>query len=176
MQLKALALALVLPLASALPAAENNPRAADSDYNGEITREEILERAQYWIDEGVPYSMTGYYPDLLGRDYRTDCSGFVSMALHATAPGANTVSLVEIAEQISYDDIQPGDFVGTLGEGTGGANGHVAIFDSWTDDSKTEYNTLECKGGDGCVAWVRAVGWVVGPYTAQPYRYIQVVD
>ncbi|EFY84163.1 hypothetical protein MAC_09795 [Metarhizium acridum CQMa 102] len=80
------------------------------------------------------------------------------MALHATPPGYNT----------------PGDLVGTLGPGTGGAAGHVTLFYSWADASKTSYNTLECRGGAGCVAYKRPVGWTDGPYTAKPYRYIHV--
>lgn len=152
----------------------SNPPDDGSNYDGPISRDEILQRANYWISQGVPYSMSATYPDVLGRAYRTDCSGFVSMALHASAPGFSTVSLPEVAEAISYDNIQPGDFVGTLGSGTGGAGGHVVIFDSWMDDSKTAYNTLECKYPEGCVAFSRSVGWKVGSFTAQPYRYIRV--
>ncbi|KAL4862369.1 hypothetical protein BDV12DRAFT_178904 [Aspergillus spectabilis] len=147
-----------------------------SSYNGEISREEILSRGQYWVSRNVPYSMNAVYPDPQGRKYRTDCSGFVSMALHATSPGFSTVSLPDIAKAISWDDIQPGDFVGTLGSGTGGAAGHVTLFHSWADSSKKEYNTLECRGTYGCVAYKRPVGWKVGSFTAKPYRYIRVVD
>ncbi|KAJ5542920.1 hypothetical protein N7535_005342 [Penicillium sp. DV-2018c] len=147
-----------------------------SSYQGEISRDEILARGEYWVSRHVPYSMSAYYPDPDGREYRTDCSGFVSMALHASAPGLNTVSLPDIAESISYEDIQPGDFVGTLGAGTGGADGHVTLFKSWVDSSKKEYNTLECQGTYGCVADRRAVGWKVGSHTSKPYRYIKVKE
>ncbi|KAL3442669.1 hypothetical protein BJX65DRAFT_213555 [Aspergillus insuetus] len=148
----------------------------DSSYNGEISREEILSRGQYWVDRKVPYSMSKTYPDQQGRKYRTDCSGFVSMALHASSPGFSTVSMTEIAKSISWDDIQPGDFVGTLGSGTGGAAGHVTLFHSWAGSDKKEYNTLECRGTYGCVKYKRPVGWKVGSYTAKPYRYIRVKD
>jgi uncharacterized protein YraI len=147
-----------------------------SAYKGKISRKEILSRGQYWVSRHVPYSMNDVYPDPQGRKYRTDCSGFVSMALHASAPGFNTVSLPEIAKAISWDDLQPGDFVGTLGEGTGGAAGHVTLFNSWANDGKTMYNTLECRGTYGCVAHKREVGWKVGSYTSKPYRYTNVVD
>ncbi|KAL5335519.1 hypothetical protein BJX70DRAFT_410403 [Aspergillus crustosus] len=147
-----------------------------SSYNGEITRDEILSRGQYWVSKQVPYSMTATYPDQQGRKYRTDCSGFVSMALHATSPGFNTVSLPDIAKAISWDDILPGDFVGTLGSGTGGAAGHVTLFHSWAGSDKKEYVTLECRGTYGCVKYQRPVGWKVGGFTAKPYRYIRVVD
>lgn len=152
------------------------PPDGGSEYNGPISRDEILERADDWVSQGVPYSMTGSHPDVLGRQYRTDCSGFVSMALHANSPGYSTVTLGEIAEAISYDDIQPGDFIGTLGDGTGGAGGHVVIFTSWTDDSKTAYNTVESKSPEGAVAFSRSVGWSVGSVVAEPFRYTRVTD
>lgn len=147
-----------------------------SAYNGNINRTEIISRGQYWVSRHVPYSMTKNYPDPQGRNYRTDCSGFVSMALHATAPGYNTVSLPDIATSISWDDLLPGDFVGTLGAGTGGADGHVTLFLSWADSAHSAYNTLECRGTYGCVQYKRSVGWGVGSHTAKPYRYKKVVE
>ncbi|GES65084.1 NlpC/P60-like cell-wall peptidase [Aspergillus terreus] len=147
-----------------------------SSYKGKISRKEIISRGQYWVSRHVPYSMNKEYPDPQGRKYRTDCSGFVSMALHAAAPGYNTVSLPDIAKPISWNDLQPGDLVGTLGPGTGGAAGHVTLFHSWADSSKKEYNTLECRGTYGCVAYKRPVGWKDGSFTAKPYRYTHVVD
>ncbi|KAK3994427.1 hypothetical protein QBC44DRAFT_391682 [Cladorrhinum sp. PSN332] len=148
----------------------------DSSYQGKIKRSEIISRGRYWVNKHVPYSMSRNYPDPKGRNYRTDCSGFVSMALHASAPGYNTVSLPSIATPISWSQLKPGDFVGTLGAGTGGAAGHVTLFLSWADSGKTKYNTLECKGGDGCVQYKRSVGWKVGSFTAKPYRYEKVID
>ncbi|KAK3308320.1 uncharacterized protein B0T15DRAFT_524137 [Chaetomium strumarium] len=147
-----------------------------SAYQGKINRTEILARANYWIARKVPYSMSAYYPDPQGRKYRTDCSGFVSMALHAYAPGYNTVSLPEVAKSIKWSELKPGDFVGTLGAGTGGAAGHVTLFKSWADKDKKNYNTLECMGSRGCVANKRPVGWKVGSFTAKPYRYEKVID
>lgn len=155
---------------------EPPPPGDGSEYNGPISRQQILDRADFWISQGIPYSMEKTEPDANGRAYRTDCSGFVCMALHANSPGYNTVSLPDIATPISWDEIQPGDFVGTLGAGTGGAAGHVTLFVSFTDDTKAAYNTLECKGGDGCVAYTRSVGWTVGDFTSEPYRYIRVTD
>lgn len=147
-----------------------------SSYQGTIKRSEIISRGRYWTSRHVPYSMQRTYPDPQGRNYRTDCSGFVSMALHASAPGYNTVSLPSIAKSIGWNDLKPGDFVGTLGAGTGGADGHVTLFLSWVDSSRKAYNSLECKGTDGCVQWKRSVGWKVGSHTAKPYRYTKVVD
>lgn len=149
----------------------------DSSMNGKISRKEIISRGQYWIDRKVPYSMTGSYPDPHGTKYRTDCSGFVSMALHSTAPGASTVNLPDIATEIAWKDLKPGDFVGTLGPGTGGADGHVTLFLSWVDSTKKSYHTLECRGtAYGCVAYKRPVGWKDGKFTSKPYKYKHVQE
>jgi uncharacterized protein YraI len=147
-----------------------------STTNGAITRKEILSRAQVWVDQHVPYSMDATHPDPQGVAYRTDCSGFVSMALHSTAPGYNTVGLPAIAKEIAWKDLKPGDFVGTLGAGTGGANGHVTLFKEWVDGGKKRYHTLECRGTYGCVAFEREVGWKDGSFTSKPYKYVHVRD
>jgi hypothetical protein len=120
--------------------------------------------------------MYATYPDPEGTDYRTDCSGFVSMAIRTTPPGYSTVTLPDVATEITWDALQPGDFVGTLGAGTGGDAGHVTLFHSWVDAStKTEYNSLECRGtAYGCVAYQRPVGWTDGSFTSKPYKYIHV--
>ena len=44
--------------------------------------------------------MRAYYPDVDGVRYRTDCSEFVAMVLHATPPGADAVGLIKIAREI----------------------------------------------------------------------------
>ncbi|KAL4886165.1 hypothetical protein BJY04DRAFT_213698 [Aspergillus karnatakaensis] len=148
----------------------------DSSYQGSITRSEILKRGKYWTDRGIPYSMEAEYPDAQGRNYRTDCSGFVSMALHAWAPGYGTVNLGDVAEAITWGEIQAGDFVGTLGAGTGGAAGHVVIFTGWVDSSKEEFHTLECRGTYGCEPYKREKGFKVGGFTAKPYKYVKVKE
>ncbi|KAJ6092102.1 hypothetical protein N7467_004071 [Penicillium canescens] len=51
----------------------------------------------------------------------------------------------------------PGDFISTLSSGTSGATYHVTLFKSWADSSK-EYNTLECRGTYGYVAYKRPIG------------------
>ncbi|KAK4034927.1 hypothetical protein C8A01DRAFT_38624 [Parachaetomium inaequale] len=147
-----------------------------SAYNGKINRTEIISRGRYWVNKHVPYSMSKTYPDQQGRNYRTDCSGFVSMALHANSPGYSTVSLPEIAKAIQWADLKPGDFVGTLGAGTGGAAGHVTLFLSWADSAHKNYNTLECRGTYGCVQYKRPVSWTNHGFTAKPYRYTRVID
>lgn len=148
-----------------------------SAYNGKIKRSEVIARGQYWINRHVPYSMSKTYPDQQGRKYRTDCSGFVSMALHTLSPGYNTVSLLNVVKAISWSSIKPGDLVGTLGVGTNGNGGHVTLFLSWADSAHKHYHSLECRGtAYGCVAYTRAVGWGEAGHVAKPYRYIRIVD
>jgi len=154
------------------------PGAGASGFNAPISRSEIISRGEFWVSRHIPYSQSATYPDPEGTPYRTDCSGFVSMCLHITPTGLgalNTVSLPEVANRITWDELQPGDLVGTLGPGTGGNAGHVTLFHSWVDAAtKTAYNSLECNGGDGCVAMQEQVGWTDSGITAEPYRYIHV--
>lgn len=152
---------------------------ASSGPSPKIGRSEIISRGKYWISRHVPYSMHASYPDPQGTKYRTDCSGFVSMALHSSAPGRDTTTLLQIATEITWDKLQPGDFVGTLGAGTGGDGGHVTLFVSWTDSTKKRYNSLECRGREyGCIAYQRPVRWThktkTHTFTSKPYRYIHV--
>ncbi|EMF02140.1 VCBS repeat-containing protein [Streptomyces mobaraensis NBRC 13819 = DSM 40847] len=94
--LGALVLGVTAPsqAAPAPRAAAVKSAAATSTVGGEISRTEMIQRVQYWIDKGVPYSQSRYYPDLQGRSYRTDCSGLVSMAWHLPI-SATTWSLPE---------------------------------------------------------------------------------
>lgn len=141
-----------------------------------ISRKDVIARGRFWTNKHIPYSQTATQPDPQGTRYRTDCSGFVCMALHASAPGLNTVSLPSISHRINWGDLKPGDLVGTLGPGTGGDAGHVTLFLEWVDGSHKAYRSLECKGDNGCVQYQRNVGWTDGPFTAQPYRYNNIVD
>lgn len=143
--------------------------------SADITRDEIMRRAEFWVAKHIPYSMNAYAPDPQGTRYRTDCSGFVSMAVKA-GTSLSTVTLPSISHPIGWEDLLPGDLVGTLGPGTGGASGHVTLFKSWVDASHTAYHTLECKGDAGCVAYQRKKGWTDGPFTAKPYRYNHVAN
>jgi hypothetical protein len=135
-----------------------------------------MSRGQHWITRKVPYNQNAYYPDVDGVNYRTDCSGFVAMALHATPPGANTVGLIEIAKEIKWEDLQLGDFVGTLGAGTEGNNGHVTLFGGWvTGKVGKRYKSLECMGtAYGCLATERDVKWPKNGRVAKPYKYVRV--
>ncbi|MGF1428612.1 Ig-like domain-containing protein [Kitasatospora sp. LaBMicrA B282] len=98
-----------------------------------ITRDQIIARAQDWVGQGISYSQNqGWQDAATGGPYRTDCSGFVSMAwglpssmVTSTLPQVATVT----ASNISGDtNINPGDALDYTAD-------HVVLFDHWTDSS-----------------------------------------
>ncbi|MEU1857807.1 FG-GAP-like repeat-containing protein, partial [Micromonospora aurantiaca (nom. illeg.)] len=102
---------------------------AASSVGGQISRDEIMSRAQYWYDNrgSIPYSQSGWYRDQGGKDYRTDCSGYVSMAWHLSA-SAWTGNLGKVATQISKTSLLPGDALNSPAE-------HVILFKRWINQS-----------------------------------------
>lgn len=85
--------------------------------------------------------------------YRNDCSGFVS-ACWGIPPsenggwgGQSTVSLVGrgYMREIPKGDLKPGDAVGICGANTGGADGHIVLFEAWTSGGR--YILREMAGG-----------------------------
>ena len=175
----AMAMVAVAPLAAnATPHAAVATAAAavtpNSSINGSISASEILSRAASW--NGTPYN-TGVYKAGPGGDvsYRTDCSGYVSMAFHLSS-SPSTIDLPSYVHSISKADLQPGDILGVLGPGTGGNAGHVLIFDGWADSGHTQYNAWEDSGDQGVhhgvipyPYWPNTSG--PSPSLYQPYRY-----
>jgi peptidoglycan hydrolase-like protein with peptidoglycan-binding domain len=146
----------------------------NSSVNGTISASEILSRAASW--NGTPYS-TSTYKYGPGSDvaYRTDCSGYVSMAFHLS-DSLTTVSLPSVVHSISKSDLQPGDILGVLGAGTGGNAGHVLIFDGWADSAHDQYYAWEDSGDQGVhhgtipyPYWPNTSGPAASLY--KPYRY-----
>ncbi|KOG74219.1 membrane protein, partial [Streptomyces varsoviensis] len=103
-----------------------------------ITRAAILDRAQRWVNQQVPYSMNRYWSD----GYRQDCSGFVSMAWNL---GSNqwTGSLSQFGTRISKNQLQPGDILLFHNAANPGAGSHVTIFGGWTNSAHTQYVAYE---------------------------------
>ncbi|SEF04007.1 hypothetical protein SAMN05216489_09854 [Streptomyces sp. 3213] len=98
---------------------------AASSVGGAISRAETLSRAQNWVDEQVPYSQSSYYPDPQGRNYRMDCSGYVSMAWHADS-SYTTWTLPTISTEVSKSRLLPGDALNYTEQ-------HVILFGNWID-------------------------------------------
>ncbi|MET9837537.1 hypothetical protein ABZZ01_07030 [Streptomyces virginiae] len=111
--------------ATALTAVAAAPAQAASSKGGKISRSEVMARAQYWVDQGVPYNQSGYHTDGAGTNYREDCSGYVSMAWHATQ-SYNTWTLPSISTEISKSSMLPGDALNYT-------EAHVILFGGWKD-------------------------------------------
>ena len=105
----------------------------------------MIRRAAFWVQKKVPYSMSKYYPDVNGKKYRTDCSGYVSMAWSLSS-SLSTVTLPGVSKKISKNDLKAGDILCKCGPNTGGAGGHVLIFEKWVDAAKTKYWAYEQHG------------------------------
>lgn len=119
-----------------------------SSYAFAITRCEVLEDAQSWVDAGVMYCQGPYgdyctsgcdpcYYDPMrgGKCWRPDCSGFVS-ATWWLSYAMNTTGLCNYADHIGWDDLQPGDAVVACSQ-------HAILFASWTDSSHSTFHAYE---------------------------------
>ncbi|MEU3570101.1 peptidoglycan-binding protein [Kitasatospora sp. NPDC036755] len=129
------------------------------------TRAQIIQRAQSWVDQGVPYSMSRYWSD----GYRQDCSGFVSMAW-GLGSSQTTWTLPDYAERIGKNDLQPGDILIYNNPANPQAGSHVTIFGGWTDSSRTKYVAYEQTGPSAKKRSTPYAYWNnSGSYV--PYRY-----
>ncbi|MYS21862.1 Peptidoglycan-binding (PGRP) domain of peptidoglycan hydrolases-containing protein [Streptomyces sp. DvalAA-14] len=173
----AVALVVIAPTAAnAAPhtAAGSAVVTPNSSINGSISASEILSRAASW--NGTPYSSSSYkYGPGNDISYRTDCSGYVSMALHLSS-SLTTVTLPSVVHSVSKAALQPGDVIGVLGPNTGGNAGHVLIFDGWADSAHSQYYAWEDSGDAGVhhltmpyPYWPNTSG--PSPSLYQPYRY-----
>jgi hypothetical protein len=110
-------------------------------------RSKVISRARTWdphTERRVPYSQSDYHDG-----YRTDCSGYVAMALGLPKPGPNTVGLTasRYTERIKMSELKKGDLVMDA-EGTNTTR-HVVIFEKWADDEHTSYWAFEQRGRYG---------------------------
>ena len=109
-----------------------------------ITRGDVANRAQGWVNVPVTYSQTSYY-----GGYRQDCSGYLSYCwATVTASGLpvsyNTNSLLTITFSITQADLKQGDILlNTAGGNTASEFAHVVLFDHWSDSTHTKYWVCE---------------------------------
>ncbi|BEL10833.1 hypothetical protein Q0Z83_090240 [Actinoplanes sichuanensis] len=109
------------------------------------TRAEVIKRAKSWLSVDVQYSQNRCYENQYG-DYRTDCSGFVSMAWGLGGSGSShwTGNLLDDSFVIARSALKPGD---ALLRYTGNpSQNHVALFLRWADDDKTQPVVIEQTG------------------------------
>lgn len=106
-------------------------------YGTPVRRAAVMERAKNWYNRGIPYSQSAYAWDQNeGKKYRTDCSGFVSMAWRLKT-SLNTRTLQSVSHVINWNDMLPGDAVIWKGH-------HTQIFDRWVnEDTKADFWVYE---------------------------------
>lgn len=95
--------------------------------SGGISRDEIINRAQDWVNRRVPYSQSA-----TTDGYRQDCSGMVSMAWKSSKPGHTTYNMQEICTKISKSDLKRGDAILLPSD-------HVVLFDKWLDSNHDQF-------------------------------------
>lgn len=132
----AIAAALGLTLISAAPAHADSPSAERAVVT---TGLEATARAAVWVTRDVPYSQGATFDG-----YRTDCSGYVSMAWGLARPGLSTYSLRRVGDFITKPQLRRGDAL--LSPTT-----HVVLFDSWANAERTEYWGYEESSSQGAV-------------------------
>lgn len=140
-------------------------------YDRPISRAEVLLRAEQWLPQPRPYSQQAY-----SDGYRTDCSGYVSMAWRLSpglTGGTNTTGLAQVAHPITRDELQPGDVLLKL---TPETHRHTVLFDGWTDPSHTTYWAYEQVGRPFSRTMHHIVAYPYGthPELFSPWRYNQI--
>jgi hypothetical protein len=124
-----------------------------SSVGGDISAAEILDRARFWFqlcnDSGkadctanqmwYTTQMSGdsdFHADPQGKQYRKDCSGLVSMALHLDG-SLVTSTLPGVLTLIAIDDLQPGDVIDSP------VGGHAFLFEEWGDSAHSYYYSYD---------------------------------
>ncbi|MBP0451591.1 hypothetical protein J5Y04_18865 [Kitasatospora sp. RG8] len=104
-----------------------------------LTRSQVINRAASWVDIGLKYNGEGSY-----QGYRTDCSGYVSMAWKLSY-SLTTPEFVPtgVTSRIGKEDLKPGD---ALLNDAYGNDGHIVLFERWVDSSHNSYMGYEFSG------------------------------
>jgi hypothetical protein len=136
-----------------------------------ISRDTVLARGQRWVNDPVPYSQSDYHDG-----YRTDCSGYVSMAWQ-TGTSWTTATMHDIAFSIPADQLKPGDVL--LKASTATSTGHVRLFYGWANDEHTVYIAYEetryTGFDDGTKSSVKLLSTDIAD-GYKPYRYNKIID
>ena len=125
-----------------------------------ITRAKVIANAKTWhphTSSRVPYSQSKTH-----GGYRTDCSGYASMALALGKPGLNTVGLAKssVTTKIKMSQLKQGDLII---DATGTSNTrHVVIFEKWANSKHTSYWEYEQRGSYGTDHRTRTYGLASG--------------
>jgi hypothetical protein len=157
------------PAATAAPAGEMGVLydcPGQTGTNQQMSRSTALMRAQSWLSNPVPYNQSACKANQYGS-YRTDCSGFVSMAWGASR-SRTTRDIDQITHPIGWTELRPADAVNAF-------DNHVVMFVRWVDAAKTRMLIVEQAGGVGTqsrevnVATLQSGGYA-------PIRYDYIVE
>jgi hypothetical protein len=100
-------------------------------------RDRAIKRGFSWYDRNVPYSQTRSF-----EGYRTDCSGFISMAWEL-GRSFSTADFIagggESGPLSSYNSLVGGDALVRRANG----KGHIVMFLGWNDAAKTSACVVE---------------------------------
>ena len=123
------------------------PAAPAHPYTQWLTRDEIIARVRTWhphTSQRIPYSQGRFY-----QGYRTDGSGYASMAIGLPAPGPNSPDLAsgQYTRRITPAELMPGDLIINAAGDSG--TRQVAIFDSWVNSAHTRYWVYQQRRGYG---------------------------
>ncbi|WP_155373586.1 NlpC/P60 family protein [Catellatospora vulcania] len=102
-----------------------------------ITRMQILARAAIWADAAVGYSQLKFR-----KGWRTDCSGYVSMAWEL---GRNhwTGDLHQVGERVDFADMRPGDMLLYHNRARPKDGSHVVLFERWVGEPGGDFVMYE---------------------------------
>lgn len=119
-------------LASIASSASRTPCRAWPAWQAAV-RGRIIARARTWAAHPVPYSQHATH-----GGYRTDCSGYASMAIGLPRPGMTTATLWRSSRfrHVPMSALHAGDLVDNPGS-------HVVIFERWTSGAHSSYWAYE---------------------------------
>jgi hypothetical protein len=153
------------------------PAQAASELGGPIERSEVVRRAKFWVDEGVPYSQNqdAAYTDGDGHKYRPDCSGYVSMGWHLVKKSngwdRNTSDFQDWSGKSwlgDYGNLKQGDALLS--------SGHIVIFDKWTDGTRTSMRIYQEPNWGRRAEYVRRTAAYFRGDGFRALRYDKIVD
>ncbi|WP_193105175.1 peptidoglycan-binding protein [Brachybacterium sp. FME24] len=166
-----------------------NPDLVLAQWNTEISRSQVIDRAMFWAQDKRPYSMGESSPGPEpAKLWRTDCSGFVSMAW-GTFPADKEIGFTTgmlhpdaghgVTRAIEKSELEPGDILLITPEENGKEVGHVGIFEKWADAARTTWVILEqAYSTEGTAR--RTIGYPYSPSPSgskyKPYRYTRIAD
>ncbi|KAJ4461684.1 hypothetical protein PAPYR_1808 [Paratrimastix pyriformis] len=136
---------------------DNSVQCCIAGSGGCVSRDAMIQRANHWVAERVPYSQTHTY-----ESYRQDCSGFVNYCWQSGAPGIWTGGMPDICHRITKEEMKPGDCLLLPAD-------HTLLFGGWINsDSFTEY--AEHTYGDVCRKSVGSYSYYIN-HGFYPCRY-----